>query len=628
MAIERREVDLIIKAISEGFDGASAGMDSLADSEKKVGEEAEKATNPMTELKSTIDLVVGAARVAGRAIKAAFDFAREGAAIRQTRSSFIGLLDSLDVAPDLLGKITDGFGDTVTEMEAMNSTSLLLAGTTGEFGRALAEATPQLADIAKAAQKLNPSLGTTTFLYDSLARGIKRSSPLILDNLGLIIKIGRANEVLAEQLGKSVSELTAEEEKMALLNETMRAGQILIDQVGGSTESATDAFDQFTTTIENLIDVLKEQATRDDGVIDGLNEVATATSNATQLYLLLKEALEENNITQEEYSQLLIEGASATDGLTFVTEALEQIMLERQTTQADLTQILINANVAERESAVATEATTEATEEVIEKERERLDVLKILADVQKEFEISVKERNETTRDGIEATQEATTAFFGLAQSLMDVGAAEFAATTLKGLTTAFEEGKIGQEDYEAGTRDVLLAFGLATEESLALATATGLVTKAVIDGKVAADDWSEAIDIAKEVSKDGAVDADELGEAFEEAGILIKTAADEKIDPATKRITEFDEALLAAGVQATTAATVIPIQFDIIGTRSEAMIPALDTVLAFGQAWGDLVNAPKSLSFSISANVGLGDQGDQGDQLTSTFFEDEVTLEE
>ena len=148
---------------------------------------------------------------------------------------------------------------TVDDMTLMSSTMTLLAGTSQELGSAMVGAAPQLLEIAKAANKLNPALGDTASLYQSLATGIKRSSPLILDNLGLTIKIGEANEQYAKSIGKTVEELTAEDKQMALLEETLRAGNRMIQQVGGSTEAMGDSFAKAETQIKNATDQLKKQ---------------------------------------------------------------------------------------------------------------------------------------------------------------------------------------------------------------------------------------------------------------------------------------------------------------------------------------------------------------------------------
>ena len=83
---------------------------------------------------------------------------------------------------------------------------------------------------------------------------------MILDNLGLTIKVGAANEAYAKILGKTVDQLTAEEQKQALLNDVLRAGNVLIDQVGGTTDSATDSYDQMTVAVEEASQAIKRSS--------------------------------------------------------------------------------------------------------------------------------------------------------------------------------------------------------------------------------------------------------------------------------------------------------------------------------------------------------------------------------
>lgn len=210
-------------------------------------------------LKASRTIATGAALITGEIVilKKAFDFGKEGAAVLQAGESWDTLLEKIGAAPDLLNQLRTASRGTIDDLKLMNSTSLLLAGTQGDLATALASASPHLVEIAKAAQKLNPSLGDTTFLYDSLARGIKRSSPLILDNLGLIIKVEEANRAYAESLGISADKLTAEQQKIALLNEVMRAGNVLIDQAGGNVDSATDAFSRMEVSVTNAGNALK-----------------------------------------------------------------------------------------------------------------------------------------------------------------------------------------------------------------------------------------------------------------------------------------------------------------------------------------------------------------------------------
>lgn len=284
---EQIEVDLLIKALSEGFEKLSGDLDKLGKSTEKPAEPAKKTSLSFTELKSALDLVAGAAQTAGAVFKGAFDFAQLGASVNQTAESFDTMLGVMGVAPDLLTRLEAAAGGTVPTMKLASATSTLLAGAQGDLGVALANATPRLLEIARAANKLNPSLGDTTFLYESLATGIKRASPMILDNLGLTIKIGEANEAMAVQLGKSVEALTNEEKQMALLNAALNAGDVLINQVGGSVESAVDPFNKLTASTTNLKNALAGMVASSGAVqyvTDGLSDNFDATTKIIEMH--------------------------------------------------------------------------------------------------------------------------------------------------------------------------------------------------------------------------------------------------------------------------------------------------------------------------------------------------------
>lgn len=319
------EMDLVIRALSEGFDKLSGDLDKLGKSTEAPAEPAKKTSLSFTELKSALDLVSGAAKTAGAAFDAAFDFTKLGATVVQTEDSFNNLIDAIDAAPDLLNQLKDAAGGTIDDLSLMSSTATLLAGTSGDLATNLANATPQLLEIARAANKLNPSLGDTAFLYESISKGIKRASPLILDNLGIVVKVGEANKIYAEQLGKSVKELTAAEKQQALLNATLKSGKTLIEQAGGAANNAVDPFNAFTTSVTNLknasaalvtesglmqatLEGLGDNADGVTMVMDAQRKGVISTSDAWRLFAMLQvpstmqEALDEitKTVTEQE----------------------------------------------------------------------------------------------------------------------------------------------------------------------------------------------------------------------------------------------------------------------------------------------------------------------------------------
>ena len=223
------------------------------EAKKEINEFSKTFSAASKSIVTTTGLITGEIAI----LKKVFDFGREGAVVVQTKESFDRLLGSLGAAPDLLDRMQEASGGTVAAMRLQSATTTLLAGTSQELGRELADNAVGILEIAKAANKLNPSLGSTEFLYQSLMTGIKRGSPMIIDNTGITLKLGEAYEALATELGKSADELTSEEQKMAILRATMEAGDRIIQQVGGTTDAATDNFDRMTAAIIDQAEKIK-----------------------------------------------------------------------------------------------------------------------------------------------------------------------------------------------------------------------------------------------------------------------------------------------------------------------------------------------------------------------------------
>ena len=291
-------------------DQAGKKIKSITQDLNQLGSSSKKSGGLMAALTGPVGKATAALAGFGIAAKKAFDLAQAGAAISQTSQSFDMLMTKVGASSDHLDLLRTAAQGTVSDMQLMSSTATLLAGAQGELADQLAQSTPQLLEIAKAAQKLNPSLGDTTFLYDSLATGVKRASPMILDNLGLTIRIGEANEKYAEALGKTVEQLTADEQKQALLNETLRAGAVLIEQAGGNTVSATDKFNILNTTVANTTDRLKVMLFEGmEPYVDTAIEAAQATETfvdsleRTQRMEVFQEALAVANLNTVTFSR-------------------------------------------------------------------------------------------------------------------------------------------------------------------------------------------------------------------------------------------------------------------------------------------------------------------------------------
>jgi len=131
-----------------------------------------------------------------------------------------------------------------------------LAGAGPELAKALAT-DGGLAGLLEIARVQARATGESVdYLFDSLVNGIKRSSPRLIDNTGLVLQVGEANEAYARALGKTVDQLTAEEQQIALLNATLEAGRAGIEQYGNTALQASEYMARIQTTITNTLDRL------------------------------------------------------------------------------------------------------------------------------------------------------------------------------------------------------------------------------------------------------------------------------------------------------------------------------------------------------------------------------------
>jgi hypothetical protein len=143
---------------------------------------------------------------------------------------------------------------TVSDFDLIRQSNVALAGATGEFGKQFGQNLPKILEIARVQARATGQ--SVDHLFQSLVTGIKRGSPLLIDNTGLVLKLGAANEAYAQSVGKTVTQLTAEEKQIAILNATLAAGQTAIDALGNSQEGAAEKTARASTSITNILDTI------------------------------------------------------------------------------------------------------------------------------------------------------------------------------------------------------------------------------------------------------------------------------------------------------------------------------------------------------------------------------------
>ena len=155
----------------------------------------------------------------------------------------------------------------VTDMDAMGASNKALL-----LGLPITES--EMGDMAAAAVTLGQAMGQKAGKsLDDLITALGRASPLILDNLGLTVKVGDANKAYAKDLGKSVKSLTEAEKKQAFFNAAMDAARIKTAELGGVQSTAAGYVDQLKVSATNLSDSFLASG---QGVLAALEGTAAA----------------------------------------------------------------------------------------------------------------------------------------------------------------------------------------------------------------------------------------------------------------------------------------------------------------------------------------------------------------
>jgi len=208
------------------------GLDNVDKSIKNIGKSAIKA---------------GAAFFGGRALISGLQRSVElSAKFEGIERGFNNLARSAGFSAQAFEKFKKATDGTIgsTELMTQANNAMLLGITDSE---------DQMAEMFDIAQRLAQALGKdAAFGIESLVTGLGRQSKLMLDNLGIMIDVEKANESYAKSLDKTASELTDQERKQAFVNEAMRSAKGLVSDLGEEQLTTADRIARMNASMEEM----------------------------------------------------------------------------------------------------------------------------------------------------------------------------------------------------------------------------------------------------------------------------------------------------------------------------------------------------------------------------------------
>jgi len=190
--------------------------------------------------------------VASAAVLGQFD---QSAAKLQVGESFERTAKQFGAGADeIIDSLREASGGTISNLDLMQSASramiLGVADDTSEF--------VQLMEIARDRARVFGV--STTQAFNDLTLGIGRQSRLILDNLGIIVRVEESTAKYAASLGKTAEELTNDEKRQGFLNAVLEQTEKTIDRNALATANASEKYMAARAQIDNLIESVQTSA--------------------------------------------------------------------------------------------------------------------------------------------------------------------------------------------------------------------------------------------------------------------------------------------------------------------------------------------------------------------------------
>lgn len=161
--------------------------------------------------------------------------------IRGTEQLAASVGSSANIVVEELKRVTQG---QLSIIEAATSANLALSA---GFN------TDQIAQLGEVANKAAKALGRNlTDAFQRITRGAIKLEPELLDEIGIFTRINPALEAYAQELGKSVSQLTQFERRQAFVNQVIKDGQQAFEDVDISGKSTQATFEKLVANFTDL----------------------------------------------------------------------------------------------------------------------------------------------------------------------------------------------------------------------------------------------------------------------------------------------------------------------------------------------------------------------------------------
>jgi hypothetical protein len=233
ISLQLDEANRKLDALTGKFNTAAAAGKKLAGQGVKSNKALSKSIDGLV----TKVGALGAAYISAAGAAKAFSLASTSAKARDS----IKVLEAAGGSIEKLRAQTKGLIDDATLAKNAN-----LARTMGISADEFAK----LANIANAAAKATGE--SAEFMLESIVKGTARGSKLLLDNLGILIDNNKVKAEAAKLQAKNNKLSDEGAKKQAFINETLRVGNRIMDEVAESGANASEKYARAEASLKNF----------------------------------------------------------------------------------------------------------------------------------------------------------------------------------------------------------------------------------------------------------------------------------------------------------------------------------------------------------------------------------------
>lgn len=319
-----KAVDNASKPLSNVAAASDNLRNKLNDATKSVSGDNSTWNNYLRTFDSIQTALVDTAKLAapiaalGIVLKQAFDVGEQLAGIERLQEAGSEIASQLGGDFDtIVAKLKTASRGMVSEIDIITSANrAMMLG--------LGADSDQLANLMEVAAFRARAMGiSTTQAFNDIVRGIGRMSPLVLDNLGIVIDAEARYSAWADEMGVSTSEIDAATKKQILLNGVLEEGNAMLEKAGGLTRDSAGNYEALKAALSDYGNEVKRNA------LPANSDFVGSLAELIQYVTVSEQAMDSGKMSMVEFYQGMIDAAlgaeTIADEIALVSERLKDV---------------------------------------------------------------------------------------------------------------------------------------------------------------------------------------------------------------------------------------------------------------------------------------------------------------